>query len=83
MKTPTGKPFEIRNENLAQMIAQEWNSQQDTIKRTEMHLTSLVNTQLDNPLNLDKQKFIESLVEHLESDTLSYRVCEPEGKNLI
>lgn len=80
LKTPQGKRFELENESLAQMIAQEWNGQQDTIKRTEMHLTSLANTLLDNPCNLDKQQIIESILGQLSSDTLSYRVAEPAGE---
>lgn len=80
LKTPTDKRFEVANESLAQMIAQEWNGQQDTIKRTEMHLTSLMNTLLDNPCNLDKQQIIENIVGQLSSDTLCYRVAEPEGE---
>lgn len=79
LKTPRGKRFEVENESLAQMIAQEWNGQQDTIKRTEMHLTSLTNTQLDNPCNLDKFQIIEGIIGQLSSDTLCYRVPEPEG----
>ena len=80
LKTPTGKRFEVENESLAQMIAQEWNGQQDTIKRTEMHLTSLMNTHLDNLCNLDKPQIIDSFVGQLSSDTLCYRAGEPEGE---
>lgn len=80
LKTPKGKLFEVKNESLAQMIAQEWNGQLDKIKRHEMHLTSLVNTQLDNPCNLNKEQLIEHFVEQLQSDTLCYRVGEPDGE---
>lgn len=81
LKTPKGNLFEVKNESLAHLIAQEWNSQQENIDRTEMHLTSLVNTQLDNPINLDKKQIVDRLVEQLSSDTICYRLDEPEGKN--
>lgn len=72
LKTPGGKLFQVDNELLAHMISQEWNSQTDTIKQHTMHLTSLVNTCLDNPYKIAKESLIHQLNEYLQTDTLLY-----------
>ena len=82
LKTPKGKCFQIKNESLAHFIAQEWNSQHQTIKRNEMHLTTLTNTQLDNPCNLTKEQIIQNFVDQLQSDTCLYYLNEPEGNRI-
>lgn len=38
LKTPTGKPFIVKSEPLAIAIAAEWDSQKETIMRSNMHL---------------------------------------------
>lgn len=40
LKTPTGKVFEVANMNLALAVAVEWDSQKETINRSQMHLVS-------------------------------------------
>ena len=72
LKTPSGQLFQVDNELLAHMIAHEWHSQSATIKRTTMHLTSLVNTCTDNPNKLTKMAIIASLAEYLLTDTVLF-----------
>ena len=61
------------------MIAHEWNAQQKTIQRQDMHLTTLANTSQDNPLRLEKKQMVNSMLEHLGSDTICFRMDEPQG----
>ena len=72
LKTPYGQIFQVNDKILANMIAFEWQSQQDTIKLGTMHLTSLVNTCIDNPNKLTKERVIEQIIEYLQTDTLLY-----------
>lgn len=76
LRTPAGKLFKVDNELLAQMISQEWSSQVSTIKQNTMHLTSIVNTCLDNPNQLSKEKLIKRLTDYLSTDTLLYFDCK-------
>ncbi|XP_058139329.1 ATP synthase mitochondrial F1 complex assembly factor 2 isoform X2 [Dasypus novemcinctus] len=43
-----------------------------------MHLTTLCNTALDNPTQRDKDQLIRAAVKFLDTDTICYRVEEPE-----
>jgi ATP synthase F1 complex assembly factor 2 len=72
LKTPAGKLFQVDNELLANMIRQEWTSQASTIKMHTMHLTSLVNTCIDNPNKVTKEGIIKQLNDYLQTDTLLY-----------
>ena len=48
LRTPAGTVFKVPNEALATAVAQEWQAQQDLIKRSSMHLVGgvevIVNT---------------------------------------
>ncbi|XP_073090807.1 ATP synthase mitochondrial F1 complex assembly factor 2 isoform X5 [Manis javanica] len=78
LKTPQAKLFTVPNEALAIAVATEWDSQQDTIKFYTMHLTTLCNTSLDNPTQRNKDQLIQAAVKFLDTDTICYRVEEPE-----
>jgi ATP synthase F1 complex assembly factor 2 len=73
LKTPMGKLFYTHNEQLANLIVHEWKTQAKTINRSAMHLTTLQNTCIDNPLNFNKDLIIRYLLEYLKTDTLLYR----------
>ncbi|KAJ7984700.1 hypothetical protein DPEC_G00357470 [Dallia pectoralis] len=77
MKTPGGKLFTAPNEALAIAVANEWDTQKDTLKFYCMHLTTLCNTALDNPTLRSKDQMITAALKYLETDTLCYRVDEP------
>lgn len=78
LKTPQAKLFTVPSEALAVAVATEWDSQQDTIKPYTMHLTTLCNTSLDNPTQRDKGQLIRAALKFLDTDTVCYRVEEPE-----
>ncbi|CAF0890082.1 unnamed protein product [Brachionus calyciflorus] len=72
LKTPGGNLFSVDNEMLGQMISFEWQSQKEYIKQYTMHLTSLVNTCIDNPGKLNKEILMSSLNDYLQTDTILY-----------
>ncbi|KAF6092406.1 ATP synthase mitochondrial F1 complex assembly factor 2 [Phyllostomus discolor] len=78
LKTPQAKLFTVPSEALAIAVATEWDCQQDTIKFYTMHLTTLCNTSLDNPTQRNKDQLIRAAVKFLDTDTICYRVEEPE-----
>ncbi|XP_077019519.1 ATP synthase mitochondrial F1 complex assembly factor 2 isoform X4 [Tamandua tetradactyla] len=78
LKTPQAKLFTVPSEALAIAVATEWDSQKDTIKFYTMHLTTLCNTSLDNPTQRSKEQLIQAAVKFLDTDTICYRVEEPE-----
>ncbi|XP_069502489.1 ATP synthase mitochondrial F1 complex assembly factor 2 [Ambystoma mexicanum] len=78
LKTPQGNLFVVPNEALAIAVATEWDSQKDTLKLFSMHLTALCNTALDNPTQRNKEQLIRAAVKFLETDTICYRVDEPQ-----
>ncbi|XP_012254845.2 ATP synthase mitochondrial F1 complex assembly factor 2 [Athalia rosae] len=73
LKTPRGKVFEVNNKPLALAIATEWDSQVDTIDRSNMHLTALASTTLDNPHNHTKLDMVNYIVNYLETDTILFQ----------
>ncbi len=78
LKTPKGNLFLAPNESLATMVAAEWDSQKEKIELNQMHITTLTNTVLDNPGDLDIDSASDKLISFLEGDTLCYRMPEPE-----
>ncbi|MBN3303923.1 ATPF2 factor, partial [Amia calva] len=78
LKTPGGKLFTVPNEALAVAVATEWDLQKDTLKFYTMHLTTLCNTALDNPTQRNKEQLITAALKFLETDTICYRVEEPQ-----
>lgn len=78
IKTPLGKLLLVPNEALAIAVATEWDCQQKEINPNEMHLTGLCNTVLDNPSKKTKEDMASDILEFLESDTLCYRMDEPD-----
>ncbi|CAH2307732.1 ATP synthase mitochondrial F1 complex assembly factor 2 [Pelobates cultripes] len=79
LKTPAGKLFSVPSEALAIAVATEWDSQRDKIKFFTMHLTTLCNTALDNPTLRQKEQLINAALKFLETDTVCYRVEEPQS----
>ena len=73
LKTPLGQLVTIENEFLALALAQEWNKQLKTIDLASMHLNSLINTVMDDPLKLTKEQLTEKIMYYLDWDTILYR----------
>lgn len=78
LKTPKGSVFRVRNRLLALAIEVEWRSQKKLIHLDQMHLTTLANTCIDNPMGLRRETLTASILEYLMTDTLCYRSSEPE-----
>jgi len=78
LKTPGGKLFQVGSQKLALAIAAEWDAQKEKIDLTNMHLTSLAYTVLDNPCKDTPQSISEHLIGYLDSDTICYRDDDPE-----
>lgn len=78
LKSPLGNLVTIENEFLALALAQEWNQQLKKIDLSSMHLNSLINTLIDNPLKLTKHQIIEKIMYFLDWDTVLYRSDHPE-----
>uniref|UniRef100_T1J1S3 ATP synthase mitochondrial F1 complex assembly factor 2 n=1 Tax=Strigamia maritima TaxID=126957 RepID=T1J1S3_STRMM len=78
LKTPLGSVLEVPSHALALAVAQEWNIQRNVINLNTMHLTSLCNTALDNPMRYTTQSLVGHVLEYLETDTLCFPQLEPE-----
>ncbi|CAF0773281.1 unnamed protein product [Adineta ricciae] len=78
LKTPLGNLVTIENEFLALALAQEWNQQEKKIDLSSMHMNSLINTLIDNPLKITKAQLIDKIMYFLDWDTLLYRSDYPE-----
>lgn len=78
VKTPNGSVLHLKSKSLALAVANEWRMQSQVIRSSEMHLTTLANTAIDNPMRVTKDFNIASILEFLSSDTLCFRVDEPE-----
>lgn len=76
LKTPKGKIFEVDSKPLALAITTEWDSQTEAINRSNMHLTTLCNTGLDNPHNHSKLDVVNHIVNCLETDTILFHSSE-------
>ncbi|XP_060526045.1 ATP synthase mitochondrial F1 complex assembly factor 2 [Cylas formicarius] len=78
LKTPKGNVFNINSEPLALAVATEFNSQRDKILQSEMHITTLCNTILDNPNNLTKYDIVTYIVNYLDTDAILFQTNENE-----
>ncbi|XP_054001914.1 ATP synthase mitochondrial F1 complex assembly factor 2 [Hylaeus anthracinus] len=78
LKTPQGKIFEVDNKPLALAVAAEWDAQKDVIDRSNMHLTALCNTIIDNPHKHTKIDMVNYIVNCLEMDTLLFHTNESD-----
>lgn len=72
LKTPKGDLFQVESEPLALAISAEWNSQKDTIERSQMMLTALSNTVIDNPNHLTSSDIINFILTYAETDTILF-----------
>lgn len=78
VKTPAGKPLVVPNKTLAMAVSVEWNSQVETIKPANMHLTSLSNTVIDRPRTRTHDEQVLHILEYLSSDSICFYADEPD-----
>lgn len=77
LKTPCGSSFQVNNEALAHIVANEWLSQGDEIFLNQMHITGLCNTSIDNPGKADNKILVDSILSFLATDTVLFFTDEP------
>ncbi|KAB0798573.1 hypothetical protein PPYR_09566 [Photinus pyralis] len=76
LKTPKGNLFSVSSEPLALAVAAEWDSQKDIIKQSNMHLSTLCNTAIDNPNNLSKYDMVNYILNSLDTDLILFHSHE-------
>lgn len=72
LKTPGKAVFAVGNEALALAVAHEWESQKDLVLFSQMHLTGLCNTSIDNPTGAKKYDLVDKILNILETDTILF-----------
>ena len=80
IKTPAGKLLLLPNEKLAKAIADEWQSQGDTVVVSTMPLMQLAATTLDH-VPVQRADMLERLLAYTGTDLLCHRVDEPKRLN--
>merc|ERR1719150_389060 len=78
LKTPGGAVFSVESEPLALAVAHEWESQKDLVLLSQMHLTGLCNTAIDNPTQATKYELVEDILKFIETDTILYFAVEQD-----
>tara|TARA_B100000676_G_C18088553_1_gene857311 strand:- start:5502 stop:6203 length:702 start_codon:yes stop_codon:yes gene_type:complete len=76
LKTPQKKLFTIPCLKLAEMICEEWNSQDEIIIPSTMPLTRIGYTALDQ-IEPNRSLYEQQISRYLITDTLCYRVAHP------
>lgn len=77
LKTPAGSVVSVPSKPLALAIATEWRNQKDVIRLTDMHLTSLMYTAIDNPFKWTPEILSAAIINYLDTDTVCYRSQDP------
>lgn len=78
LKTPGKQTLCVTDQNVAHIIAAEWDAQGDQIKPENMPVTRLVNVAIElTPTN--RPKLIEETKSYAGTDLLCYRAREPES----
>lgn len=80
LKTPLKNPFRIADETLALAVANEWKSNigKKKLDLSNMHLTTMAYTAIDNPFEESKETVINSILEYARFDTLRFRDVDNE-----
>lgn len=78
VRTPARAPLVVPAEALANAIADEWRSVEETIDPRAMPLTGLANAAIDR-VATDRQAFAAGLARYAEADLACYRAEGPRG----
>lgn len=80
LKTPGKQILAVPDESLALAIANEWKTElrKKKFNLTNMHLTTLAYTAIDNPFKESNEDIVNSILEYLKFDTIRYRDVENE-----
>ncbi|XP_078692799.1 ATP synthase mitochondrial F1 complex assembly factor 2-like [Branchiostoma floridae x Branchiostoma belcheri] len=77
LKTPMSRLFSVPSEPIAIAVATEWEAQHKEIKMSQMHMTQLCNTAIDNPSKKTPQQIVDDILSFLDTDTICYREESP------
>jgi len=88
LKTPLGSTFQVDSEPLALAVANEWMNQphDGDVMLSQMHITGLSNTCLDNPGKATKEDLVKNILNFLETDTILFYgpdTKDPAGVALV
>lgn len=78
VNTPAGKSLVSPTMALAEAIAAEWRSQEETINPNAMPLTQLLITTLDR-VSADRAAITDGVLRYLDTDLLCYRTDNPQA----
>jgi len=78
IKTPLLNQLHAPSRPLALALAQEWHQQLDDINPNNMPLTTICNTAIDNPTQVEKSVLVDAILGFLHTDTICCLTDEPE-----
>jgi chaperone required for assembly of F1-ATPase len=76
VRTPARVPLVVPTEGLAQAIAEEWRSVEDTVDPRSMPFTGMANAAIDR-VAIDRKAFAAGLARYAEADLACYRSSWP------
>lgn len=76
VRTPAGRQLAVPVRALADALAEEWQSQGETLEPTAMPLTQLASTAIDR-VGPNREAIVEELLRYATSDLLCYRAEQP------
>lgn len=79
LKSPSGLVVKLPTESLANAVALEWDSQQDSLKFHTMPMTNLAFYAVDKPNGDQKSSLVDICMNFLETDTILFHSDEPPG----
>lgn len=77
VRTPSKAELAVPTKALAAAIADEWNSQGDTLRLADMSLTQLANTAIDR-VGAMRSQMIDELLRFAETELLCYRASDDQ-----
>ena len=78
IKTPSGRVVAVPSRTIAEIMAGEWEAQQETIDPTTMPMTRFANSVVDAVI--DRVAIVrDDIAKYLQTDLLFYRAGHPEG----
>lgn len=77
IKTPGGEFLSVPNIQVGELVANEWNRQEEKIDPQTMPVTRLINTSIDG-VSKDMQPVKDDIIKFAGSDLLCYRADSPE-----
>jgi chaperone required for assembly of F1-ATPase len=78
LRGPKGAEVVLPTRALAEMVAEEWAAQGETLQLAAMHITRLANTALDS-VPQAREATAQSVADYAASDLLCYHATEPAG----